>query len=121
MLSPRDDMIAEIKKVTQALMDKDAGSGGYYWKNLVPELTKLAEKGNGEAALEAGRLLSHGFDITPNYSEAIRLLELAVQTGVLEARVPLIYCVLQNDPVLGKYADMFKDVVGVDPTSPKYL
>lgn len=115
-----EDMIAEIKNVTQELVNTDKEQEGHYWKNLVPELTKLAERGNGEAALEAGRLLSHGRDIPPHFGEAIRLLELAVEAGIIEAKAPLIYCVLKNDHDLEKYADMLKDVVGDDPTKTQF-
>lgn len=112
--------LQEVEDLVANLTAKDAQEEGYFWANIVPELTKLAEAGNGEAALEAGRILSHGFDIKSDFGEAARLLELAVTAGVADAKAPLLYCVLMNQR-LDRYADMLREILREDPTSPRHI
>ena len=118
-----DTEVAAVKALVETLQRKDREKDVYFWGNLVPELTRLAGEGNAVAAYEAGLRLCHGWDVTADYPAARKLLAAAVGAGVDEAKAPLIYCLLKDDPAAvlnGRdYADMLLEIVGRDVIDPK--
>jgi TPR repeat protein len=114
-----DNEVTAVKALVEALQAKDRD----FWVELVPELTRLAGEGNAIAAYEAGLRLCYGWDVKADYAAAQKLLEAAVDAGVSDAKAPLIYCLLKEDPasvLRGRdYAGMYLEVVGKDVIDPK--